>query len=356
MSNVKWGVCGSGGIARRRYHTLFGEEGTGKSTMALLVAKAVLDLGHYEYEPDKFRETRVLYIDAEASLDLDYLEAMHFDLDRFIVARPPHGNRALDLVRTILAMPKAHQFDLIVIDSWAAMPTLPMKDGDMSDNHMATHARLYSLFFGLIAEELGNSDTAFLGINQVRTSRDKFAGGFAAKFAPDYEESGGKALRFYASTRTEMLHRVPLEVNGSEVGMMLRFKNHKNKVGMPFRKSDKGTGSDNRAGTLLRFDHPAGLGVDYQRELIDAAFKSGTFLDKNGQIARGYGSKLYLPQDGELVEVAYGKDAVDEAIAGDLDLYALLNECFYARLEETRIKRRIQDVIAEGATTPAREA
>jgi len=334
-------VCGP--LPRRRYVEFYGEESTGKTTLALLVASSIMRQGTYEYEPGKERPTRALYIDAEGTLDPDYVKALQFDPTRMLVVQPGTGEEALNVIRAALQLPRSQQFDLIVIDSWAALPSAAEYEGSMDDNQMAAQARMQSKFFRVISGDLPHTDTMMIGINQVRTNPQLFKG---VSYGTPWKPTGSKGLQFYSSVTIQTLDGGNvLDAAGNVVGVLIRYKNRKNKTAPRWRESDKkASGKDGFFGTFIRFDSREGIVTDYVAELIEAASRVGVFLNRDGEVAPNWKSTFFVKApNGELIELGQGFENVVNAMNNDPGLLKHVHERFYERLKATLVGREAED-------------
>jgi recombination protein RecA len=101
---------GVGGLPRGRFTEIYGPEGSGKTTIALTMAKNVTLAGG-----------KVLYIDAEIMLSYEAIESMlgfTFDKEKFILIQPETGEQAFMIIEQAL---KTGDFELIVVDTVAAL-------------------------------------------------------------------------------------------------------------------------------------------------------------------------------------------------------------------------------------------
>ena len=172
-----------------------------------------------------------------------------------MVVHPRHGEEALSIVAELVA---SKSFDLVVVDSVAAL--VPEREllagiGRGPPNQLA---RLMSASLRSLNAALGNSSTALLMVNQLRTHT--FEEGGAQEVS-----AGGDALKYYAALRvdvrrTQLLSR-DTDHGRQAVGQRSRLLVVKSKVGRPMEHVD----------VVISFDH----GVDRVRELIDVGLATG---------------------------------------------------------------------------------
>ena len=235
-----------GGLPRGRVVEIFGPESGGKTTFALqVVAQAQKDGG------------QAAFIDAEHALDLKYAKRLGVDTDNLLVSQPDYGEQALEIVEALV---KTEEFDVIVIDSVAALVPKAELDGEMGDAQMGLQARLMSQAMRKLTAAVARSKTILLFINQIR---DKIG----VMFGSPETTTGGRALKFYASIRIDIRRISGIKSGDAVVGARTRAKIVKNKVGVPFREAE--------------FDLLYGKGTSRGGELVDLGVEYG-FVEKNG--------------------------------------------------------------------------
>lgn len=211
---------GVGGIPTGRFITIYGPEGTGKTTLAVAIAKNVIKGGG-----------KVLYIDVEQTL-YDPLVEIMIGKDAlgntFIPARPATAEQAFKIAEASI---DSGEFDLIVYDSVGAMSPEKELDGDFGDSHYALVARLCSTFLRRNAYKVRVKECTFIFINQVRDKMD------ASPFKT-YSQPGGHALKHYASMVIKLFRgkKIDSKKKKEYIGFRVKFFVEKNKVGPPYRE------------------------------------------------------------------------------------------------------------------------
>ena len=147
-------ALGVGGLPRGRIVECYGQESSGKTTLALHVVANAQKAGGI-----------AAFVDAEHALDPAYAKRIGVDLDNLIVSQPGSGEEALTICEQLA---KSGAVDVIVLDSVAALTPQAEIDGNMGDSHMGLQARLMSQAMRKLTSVLSNSKTLCIFTNQVR--------------------------------------------------------------------------------------------------------------------------------------------------------------------------------------------
>lgn len=292
-------AIGAGGFPRGRIIELFGGEGGGKTTVALTVAANAQKRGG-----------NVGFIDAEHGLNRQLCENIGIDPARFVVFQPESGEQAVEMVEQMI---RSGAFDMVIVDSVAAMTPKAEIDADIEQQFMGLHARLMSKFMRRVAGITNEHKVMLVLINQVRKN-------LAAYGTPD-ETTGGKAIKFYSSLRIEVRtsSSKKLTVDGEVVGHTVTATIKKNRLGAPH--------------TTAEFDLIYGKGVDGSGALLDVAEKVGV-LHRSGAYYTDQttGERLSeVDADGKVRSIV-GKEAAKGLLRRDDDLRSRLEAAVYDAL------------------------
>lgn len=263
-------LLGCNGIPRGRMIEVFGQESSGKSTFCLFLIAQVQKQGG-----------KCLFIDAENAFDGSYAKNIGVDIEKLDVSQPSTLEEAMDIVRL---MAETNEFDLIVIDSVAALvPKAELEGEEMLKDTMALQARLLGKALRIITGPVARSKTVVIFINQIREKVGVFYGN--RETTP-----GGKALKFFSSVRLQVNKgdRIPTDKNEPQIGNTVNVVAVKNKVGFPWKKSS--------------FDLYYGSGVDLVADTFDTAnsLGDGKILDKTGNTYGFAGNKLGVGREAAL--------------------------------------------------------
>jgi len=281
-------ALGIGGIPRGRITEIYGPESSGKTTVALhIIAEAQKNGGE------------VAFIDAEHALDPIYARNLGVDIDRLVVSQPDDGEQALEITE---ALARSGAFDVIVIDSVAALVPKAEIAGVMGESHVGLHARLMSQALRKLTGVLNKSNTAAVFINQIREKVGVIYGN------PEVT-TGGRALKFYASIRIDIRRVEAIKDGTTFLGNRTRAKIVKNKMAPPFKEAE--------------FDIVFGEGISKEGNVLDAAVeldiveKSGSWFSYQGErLGQGRDKvKELFKGNPELMEEISNK--IREALSGD---------------------------------------
>ena len=208
-------ALGGKGIPRGRIIEIYGPESSGKTTLALQVVANAQRAGGL-----------AAFIDAEHALDPIYAKQLGVDTDNLYVSQPDSGEQALDICETLI---RSNAFDIIVVDSVAALVPKSELEGDMGDAQMGSQARLMSQAMRKLTSAVSRANTALVFINQIRMK-------IGVMFGNPETTTGGNALKFAATQRIEIRRGAPIKVGDEVIGHETSVKIVKNKLAPPFKK------------------------------------------------------------------------------------------------------------------------
>jgi recombination protein RecA len=234
---------------------IFGPESSGKTSLTLhLIASAQAQKGVCGF------------LDMEHALDPLWAVALGVKMEDLYWSQPSSGDQCLQMAA---AMFQSNVFDVIVVDSVAALVPQGEIDGEVGDSHVGMQARLMSQFFRMVGPSLGRkSKTTLIFINQIREK-------IGVKFGSPETTPGGRALKFYSSIRLDIRRIGNVKEGGDSsedeagtiVGIRNRVKCIKNKLAPPFR--------------VAEYSFYFGKGINQLEELIDIGEKFGV-IKKSG--------------------------------------------------------------------------
>ncbi|MCC7262090.1 MAG: recombinase RecA [Candidatus Latescibacteria bacterium] len=250
-------ALGTGGFPRGRIVEIYGPEGAGKTLLSLHVIREAQKLGG-----------NAAFIDAEHALDINFARRIGVDVQNLIISQPDSGEQGMEIVDTLV---RSGAFDVIVVDSVAALVPQAELEGEMGDSHMGLHARLMSQALRKLTGSINRSRTCLIFLNQLRMK-------IGVMFGNPETTTGGRALAFYSSVRLDIRRTARVKDGEEDIGSRTRVKVIKNKLAAPFREAE--------FDILFMGEH---IGISYEGDLVDLGVekglvdKSGTWLSYNGE-------------------------------------------------------------------------
>lgn len=211
-------ALGVGGIPLGRIVELFGKESSGKSTLALNIVRECQKLGKL-----------VAYLDSEHGFDVAYAEKIGVNLEDLIFSQPDSGDVGLGIVQKLV---ESGEISLIIVDSVTTLVPQAIIDGDVSDSHMASQARMMSQALKKLCAVADRNKVAVIFINQVRQNINTFGN------APAWVPTGGNSLRFFASIRIELSRVETIKKNNESLAVNIKAKIVKSKVAAPYKEAN----------------------------------------------------------------------------------------------------------------------
>ena len=239
-------ALGVGGIPRGRVVEIYGNEMSGKTTLALHILAEVQKKGGIG-----------AFIDAEHALDPDYAKRIGVNTNDLLISQPNSGEQALQIVETLVESGKV---DVVVIDSVAALVPKAEIAGEMGDFQIGLQARLMSQALRKLAGVISKTGTTVIFINQTRMKIGSF-------FGNPTTTSGGLALKFYSSVRINLARIAQIKQREKIIGSRIKAKIVKNKVAAPFK--------------VVEFDIYYNEGISYTADIINTALVKNV-LERKG--------------------------------------------------------------------------
>ena len=258
FTSPRMNYCTFGGIPVGKIIEFYGEEGGGKTTTALDI---VANYQHME------NAKKVLYIDAENTLDLEWAEKLGVNVDDIYVYQPK-SDGAEKIFDYICEAVKTDEIGLWVLDSIGMLMSDDEWEKDMDEATYAGISKPLTRFSKKIEMLCARHNCTGIGINQLRDDLKSMWGGT--------KTPGGRGWKHACIMRLQFSKGKYIDEKGNEVSKSLENP-FGNTVIMSITKT-KACSPSRRVGTYT-IDYA--IGIDYLKDLVDVAILYG-IIEKSG--------------------------------------------------------------------------
>lgn len=248
-----------GGLPVGKLIEFYGEEHGGKTTTALDV------IANYQQVPDA---KKVLYVDAENTLDVEWAHKLGVDTENDFIVFQPKSQSAEEIFQFIVDAVETGEVGLWVLDSIGVLFSAQEYEKTLEDKTYGGISKPLTLFSKRVEQAMHGNKCTGIGINQIREDLNSTWGGITTP--------GGKGWKHACSVRMQFSRGKFFDVDGKElsrgaenpVGNMVSVNMQKNKTCPPKR---------HLTSYSLHYDD----GIDYIKDLTDLAIAKG-LIDKRG--------------------------------------------------------------------------
>lgn len=241
-----------GGIPVGRIAEFYGADGSGKTTTAIDVAGNAQRM---------FPDKKVLFVDIEHTFDSCWATKLGLNCDD-IIYLDPDSMGAEEVFNMMIELIDSGEISLCVLDSIGAMVSMQANEKQIGERTYGGVSMALTEFSKKITPVLARTQTAFIGINQVRDDMNSMYGGTTT--------TGGRAWRHSCSTRLEFRKGNYIDEKDNKLsracenpaGNIVNVALVKSKVCRPDRKVGFYT---------LKYLE----GIDYVSDAVDVAIKMG---------------------------------------------------------------------------------
>jgi len=247
----------NGGLPEGRIVEIFGPPSIGKSHIAIQIARTTQKMGGI-----------VVYIDTENATSVENLKLLGVNISkRFVYVDTHCTEEVLSIAESTILKARAMQKDVpitIIWDSVAASSPKAELLGDYDQNSIGLQARSISKGMRKITGVIGQTNTLFVILNQIRTK-------IGVMYGDPTTTPGGKAIPFHSSVRIKLGAGQKIENKDKEViGIHVSAKTIKNKVAPPFR--------------TVNFEIHFGKGICEHEQVFDLLRKFGSTVTESHEI------------------------------------------------------------------------
>lgn len=305
-------ALGVGGIPKGRITEIFGENGSGKSSLCCHIVAECQATGG-----------TAAFIDTEHALNPRYAKQMGVRLaeeeNGLIFIQPMTGEEAFDLA---IALIQSGGVDLVVIDSMAALVPKAELEGEMDHQSIGAQARLISKGLMKLTAIVEQTNTAVVFTNQTRVDI-----GQQSRYGPVMTTPGGRAPKFYSGVRIELKSTRSKTIKDPRdadriIGRVVTATVVKSKVGPPFVQAEYD----------LYFPMPGvpAPGIDKVGGVLDAGEKLGLVQRSGAHYSFG------------AVKLGNGRDNARDYLRGNPATMESLAAAIYATTDITPIVHEVE--------------
>ncbi|KAF7147344.1 hypothetical protein RHSIM_Rhsim03G0029900 [Rhododendron simsii] len=283
-------ALGVGGLPKGRMVEIYGQEASGKTTLALHIITEAQKLGGY-----------CAYLDVENAMDPSLAEAIGVNTENLLISQPDSAENLLCMVDTLT---KSGSVDVIVVDSVAAL--VPQREIDVvliGDKYKDMQSQIMTQALRKIRSSLCQSQTLIIFVNQVRSNVKSVKGfGHAEEVT-----CGGNALPFHAAVRMRISRTGLLRSEDKVTGVGICVQVVKNTLSPPMKKAE----------LAINF----GRGIRCESEVLDLACEHGVIVEE--------GNNFFI--DGAVVK---NRKEAEHYLAENDEVFDNIVKCLRCRLFE----------------------
>lgn len=304
--------CTFGGVPVGKITEFYGEEHGGKTTSALDI---VANFQALQMQLDEDKRRKVLYIDAENTLDVVWAKKLSVSVDDLYILQPK-GQSAEQIFQIICDAVETDEVGLWVLDSIGALMSQQEWDKTMEDKSYGGVSKPLTMFVKKVEQLMHKHRCTGIGINQLRDKLNSPIGGTTT--------TGGWGWKYLCSVRMEFRRGSFVDEDGKEIkrgsenpqGNIVLMSMTKNKTCPPTR----------RIGWYTLNYHK---GIDYLKDLVDVCLKYD-IVDKHGS----WFTIVDIESGEILVDKLQGKPNVYKALEEDVDVLARIEELVDMKFKE----------------------
>ena len=296
-----------GGIPMGKLIEFYGEQHGGKTTSALDI------VANYQIMEDA---KRVIYVDAENTLDVVWATKLGVDVDHTAIMNPTTQG-AESIFEEVLTYMETGDVGLVVVDSFGVMLSNQAYEKSVEERTYGGISMALTRFSKEAEGLCHEHNCTLIGINQMRADLNSQYGGMTTTGGQAWKHNASVRLNFRKGYSFDRKYTKVSRSAENPVGNIVEVEMTKNKFCPPTRRNGFYT---------LRYD----IGIDYMYDLIEVC--------KKYSVIEQSGSWCYLknPDTGEDVAKLQGQYAVADYLSDDKNIEVL-------KMYEQFLDKKIKD-------------
>lgn len=305
FSSLRMNYCTYGGIPVGKITEFSGEDHGGKTTTALDI------VANYQRGDD---DRKVLYVDAENTLDTVWATKLGVNVEDMIILQPK-SQSAEYVFQKICDIVDTGEIGLWILDSIGVLLSQQEFEKDIEEKTYGGIAKSLTIFSKKIEMLMAKYQCTGIGINQVRE--------VIGSMFPKTDTPGGKAWKHVCSVRLQFSAGRFIDENGKEIS-----SNSDNIVGNVIQMAvlkNKTCPRDRRLGSYKLYYHS---GIDYMSDVIDLGILYGIIDQK------GAWFKIVDTETGEILrDKIHGQPELRQVL-DDESIYMRVNELIEKEMQK----------------------
>lgn len=310
FTSPRLNYCTFGGLPIGKLIEFFGEEHGGKTTTALDV------IANYQRMEDA---RKVLYIDAENTLDVEWALKLGVDLSegRFVCFKPTNQS-AEEIFQFIMDAVESDEIGLWVLDSIPTLTSAQELEKTLEEKTYAGISAVLTRFSREIVGPMQKHRCTGIGINQLRDD-------LGAMWAGATKTPGGRGWKHFCAVRMQFTKGKYIDDKGNDLnqkaetpaGNYVLMSMVKNKCCPPTRRTGFYT---------LNYEY----GIDYLKDLVEVAIKYDIIQKSGAWFA------IVNPETGELIDKLQGQSRVYEYLEDESheDVLSMIEDFVDSKIQQ----------------------
>lgn len=302
FTSMNLNYCTYGGLPIGKLIEFYGEEHGGKTTTALDI------IANYQQMPEA---KKVLYVDAENTLDVEWAQKLGVNTDENFIVMQPQSQSAEDIFQFIIDAVDTREIGLWVLDSIGMLFSEQEYEKDIAEKTYAGISGPLTKFSKRIEQLMHAHKCTGIGINQIRDNLNSSWGGITTPGGKAWKHACAVRMQFSKGSFYDENDKTLSRAGADPVGNFVMVYMAKNKTCPPKRHN---------AQYSLNYD----LGIDYYKDLVELAIQY-EYINK-----RGAWFDILDKETGEIIgEKIQGQSNVKKYLEENTEVTMMIENALY---------------------------